>query len=248
VTGSGSGRLRRERAHHREIAPHAEAIWQWDSPTGRRRSRRRAELLTRHAGLSPGVRALEIGCGTGVFLEQAAASGASLDGVDLSIELLAQARARVPPAGRVRLACGNVERLPFPDAAFDAVYGSSILHHLSLRPALQEVRRVLKPGGRIAFAEPNLLNPHIAFTFLLAPRRLVGLSEDEAAFTRFHARRVLLELGFDQVSVTPYDFLYPLVPSALIDAALRLGAVLERTPLVNEIAGSLLIHARRAPG
>jgi hypothetical protein len=65
------------------------------------------------------------------------------------------------------------------------------------------------------------------------------------AFTRFRARRVLEELGFDEIAVTPYDFLYPLVPRSLIESVMRLGRALERVPLLREIAGSLLIQARR---
>jgi SAM-dependent methyltransferase len=242
---SSTGRLRREREHHRKIAGRAEEIWQWDSPTGSQRARRRGAFFVEHGGLAPGVRALEIGCGTGVFLQLTAGSGASIDAVDLSIELLQQARRHFPFESNVHLLCGNVERLPYPDASFDVVYGSSILHHLNLRPALLDVHRVLKPGGRIVFAEPNLMNPHIAFTFLLAPRGLFGLSDDEMAFTRFKARRLLEELGFSEIRVTPYDFLYPLVPRALIGAVMRAGRVVERIPLVREIAGSLLIQARR---
>lgn len=242
---AAAGRLAREREHHRSIAGSAELIWQWDSPTGLRRARRRGAFFVEHGGLRPGVRALEIGCGTGVFLALTAPSGARIDGIDLSIELLAQASARFPAGGNVRLCCGNVEKLPYPDASFDVVYGSSILHHVNLRPTLQEAQRVLKPGGRIVFAEPNLMNPHIAFSFLLAPRHLFGLSDDEMAFTRFHARCVLEELRFDEIAVTPYDFLYPLLPRSWIEPVLRLGAMLERAPLLREIAGSLLIRARR---
>jgi hypothetical protein len=97
----------------------------------------------------------------------------------------------------------------------------------------------------MVFAEPNLLNPHIAFTYFVGPRGLFGLSDDEMAFTRFNARARLAAAGFTDVAVLPYDFLHPLVPPLLIEAVLRLGRVLERTPLVREIAGSLLIHARR---
>lgn len=242
---AAAGRLEREREHHRLIAERAEVLWQWDSPTGRLRARRRGTFFVEYSGLRPGLRALELGCGTGLFLELTAPSGASIDGVDLSIELLSQAQRRFPRGGNVHLLCGNVERLPYPDGSFDVVYGSSVLHHLNLAPALQEVHRVVKPGGRIVFAEPNLMNPHIAFTFLVGPRRLFGLSDDEMAFTRFRARRVLEELGFGEVVVTPYDFLYPLLPGPLIEGAQRLGRILERAPLLREIAGSLLIRARR---
>lgn len=238
-----AGRLDREREHHREIAPRAEAVWNWDSPTGRVRARRRAAFFAEHAGLRPGVRALEVGCGTGLFLERALATGASVAAIDLSTELLGLLRARA--AGTPLLCCGDVGRLPYRDGAFDAAYGSSILHHLELAPALGEIRRVLRPGGRLVFAEPNLLNPHIAFTYLVGPRSFFGLSPDEMAFTRSLAARLLREAGFAEVRVEPYDFLYPLVPTSLIPAVSRLGARLERTPLVREIAGSLLLRAVR---
>lgn len=242
---AAAGRLEREREHHRGIAGRAEIVWQWSSPTGQRRARRRGAFFVEHGGLQPGVRALEIGCGTGVFLELTAPSGAATFGIDLSIELLSEARRRFPAKGDVHLLCGNVERLPYADATFDVVYGSSVLHHLNLVPALREIHRVVKPGGRIVFAEPNLMNPHIAFLFLLAPRGLFGLSDDEMAFTRFRARGVLEALGYDRIAITPYDFLYPLVPDSLIEPVLRFGRILERTPLVREIAGSLLIQAAR---
>jgi SAM-dependent methyltransferase len=241
---AGGGRLAREREHHRLIAPRAEIVWSWDSPTGRQRAARRSRMFLDHALLAPGVRALEIGCGTGVFLEAAARSGATIDGIDASSDLLARARERTGQAPNVSLVCGDVERMPYSDASFDAAYGSSVLHHLNLAEALREIRRVLRPGGRIVFAEPNLLNPHIAFTYLVGPRARFGLSDDEMAFTRFHARRKLEQAGFSEIAIQPYDFLHPLVPRILIEAVLRLGRGLERLPLVREIAGSLLIQAR----
>ena len=123
-------RLEREIEHHRKISSHAEEIWNWDSPAGRRRADRRALLFVEHGGLRPGVLALELGCGTGVFLEKVARSGVTLHGLDLSLDLLAQARTRMAQAANVHLDRGNAEAMPYPDAHFDAVYGSSVLHHL----------------------------------------------------------------------------------------------------------------------
>lgn len=241
-----AARLRREIEHHREIAEQAEVVWNWDSPSGRRRAQRRASLLVEQAGLAPGVRALELGCGSGIFLEMAAASGARIRGLDLSQDLLAKARARLASVANASLDCGNAEQAPYRDATFDAVYGSSVLHHLSLPRALAETFRVLRPGGRIAFAEPNILNPQVAVMFHLGlTKRYFGVSPDERAFSRFRAAAALREAGFEAVSVRPFDFLHPATPAGLIDAVSGLGQVVERLPLVREVAGSMLISARR---
>jgi SAM-dependent methyltransferase len=199
-----------------------------------------------HGGLRPGVLALELGCGTGVFLEKVARAGASLHGLDLSEELLAKARARLAGAGNVRLDRGNAEAMPYPDAHFDVVYGSSVLHHLDLETALGEVRRVTKPSGRIVFTEPNLLNPQVVFMFKYGPAKdRFGVSEDEMAFTRFRARRALAAAGFVSIEITPFDFLHPSTPAGWLDGVGSFGRALERLPLVREIAGSLLLRARR---
>jgi ubiquinone/menaquinone biosynthesis C-methylase UbiE len=250
VTGEGDraeGRLAREIEHHRRIADQAEFIWNWEGPSGRRRAQRRAELFISRGGLEPGRRALELGCGTGVFLEKTARSGATLHGLDLSEDLLAKARARLSGLSNLTLDQGNAEQMPYPAADFDTVYGSSVLHHLDLDAALREIHRVLKPGGRLVFAEPNILNPQVALMFYLKlTKEYFGVSPDEMAFSRFRARSALSRAGFSTVRVVPIDFLHPSTPEAWLDAVARLGSLLERVPLVREIAGSLLLEARRS--
>jgi ubiquinone/menaquinone biosynthesis C-methylase UbiE len=241
-----AARLAREVAHHREIADQAEVVWNWDSPSGRRRAERRSRLFVELGELRAGRRALELGCGTGIFLAQVSASGARLSGLDLSGDLLARARARVAGRDNVALCCGNAEELPWPGGTFDAVYGSSVLHHLDLGRALREIHRVLKPGGQLVFAEPNIVNPQVAVMFHLGlTKRYFGVSPDEMAFSRFHAARVLRGIGFAEVQVRPFDFLHPSTPRGWLDSVARAGERLERVPGVREIAGSLLIRARR---
>ncbi|HWX24435.1 MAG TPA: class I SAM-dependent methyltransferase, partial [Vicinamibacteria bacterium] len=233
-------------AHHRRIAPSAERFWSWSSPSGSRRAQRRAELFMSLGDLARGKRALEIGCGTGVFLEKVAVAGATIVGVDLSAELLAQAGEKVQRLKDVYLSRGNAEELPYPQETFDAVYGSSVLHHLHLGRAIREVFRVLRPGGRAVFAEPNLLNPQVAFMFHFAPTKgYFGVSPDEMAFSRFRAASALRDAGFAQVSVVPFDFLHPSVPEGSIDFVARVGRGLERIPLLREVAGSLLIQGTK---
>jgi SAM-dependent methyltransferase len=243
---AGAARLAREIEHHREIADRAEIIWNWDSPSGRRRADRRGELFVRHARLGPGTRALELGCGTGEFLRRVAHSGAEIRGIDLSQHLLARARVRAAAFPGVSLVCGNAEQLPFPDACFDAVYGSSVLHHLDLPRALSEAFRILRPGGHLVCTEPNLANPQVAFMFHVGlTKRYFGVSPDERAFTRFRAQVALWEAGFRRCRVWPFDFLHPATGEAWVDRVARLGARLERLPLVCELSGSLLILAEK---
>jgi SAM-dependent methyltransferase len=243
----GAERLAREIEHHRQIAGQAELIWNWDSPGGRRRAERRAALLAEAARLAPGRSAIELGCGTAVFLARLARTGAAILGLDLSAELLSRARERLSGATNVRLALGNAEQLPCADARMDAVYGSSVLHHLDLDAALAEAARVLRPGGRAAFAEPNILNPQVAVMFHLGlTKRYFGVSPDEMAFSRFRAAGAMRRAGFLDISIRPHDFLHPATPVGWIEPVARLGENLESVPLLRELAGSLLISGCKA--
>jgi SAM-dependent methyltransferase len=242
--GPPASRLAREIEFHRSIADRAELVWNWDSPAGRARAARRAALFVEHAGLAPGRTALELGCGTGLFLDQVARSGATLHALDLSTHLLARARARVAGHAHVRLQCGNAEQMPYAAGSFDAVYGSSVLHHLDLDRALREVFRVLRPGGRMVFTEPNILNPQVAVMFHVgATKAYFGVSPDEMAFSRFRAVRALRAAGFRDGGATPFDFLHPSTPASWLGVVSRAGGLAERVPVVREFAGSLLIRA-----
>ena len=75
---------------------------------------------------------------------------------------------------------------------FDAVIGSSVLHHLDIEKAMAEIYRVLKPGGIVAFTEPNMMNPQIALQKNIPwLKRKLGDSPDETAFFRWKIRTLL---------------------------------------------------------
>lgn len=239
-------RIQAEIAHWKQLAGQAERVWGWEGSIGRRRALRRAGLLVEAAGLRPGVRALELGCGTGVFTALARTSGADITAIDLCRDLLDMARSKSPGA-TARLIVGNIEAMPFQEGAFDAIYGSSVLHHLDVRVALVEILRVLKPGGRLACVEPNLLNPQV---LLIKKIRALGSRAGElpheTAFVRWKVAHELERAGFRQVSVRPVDFLHPAVPGRWAHLVERAGRALEDMPVVREIAGSLLITAVKA--
>src|SRR5205085_2147715 len=93
------------------------------------------------AGVKPGIRLLDVACGTGVASARAAAMGARVTGVDFSPEMIAEARRR---HRTIEFQTADAEALPFPDASFDAVLANFGIHHVE-RPerAIAEVRRVL---------------------------------------------------------------------------------------------------------
>jgi SAM-dependent methyltransferase len=235
---------RTELEHDRNIADRAEEIWGWASEAGQLRAERRADLLVARAGIVEGLNVLEIGCGTGVFTAKLAVTAANLTATDISGELLKKARERAP---NVRFQIADAEGMPFAEGVFDGVVGSSILHHLNLEAALREICRVLKPGGRLAFAEPNMLNPQVMLqkNIPMLKKRL-GDTPHETAFLRGHLARTLKENGFREVRIEPFDFLHPSTPALLISLVQRVGSFLERVPLCREIAGSLIISATRA--
>jgi SAM-dependent methyltransferase len=215
----------------------------------RRRDMRSARLLAAaaldHAGRE---RVLDVGSGTGAYMEPfARQTGAQVIAIDLSPALLRHARARGLP--NVHVAAADASTLPFPDATFDAVVGNAVLHHLPLEPAVREFARVLKPGGRLCFAEPNLVNPHMWLVLNLPwLRRRAGATPDETAFVRWRLHRTLERHGLGAVSVRPFDFLYPFTPRPLVPLVAAMARRLEALPLVREIAGSLLVSARKAGG
>jgi SAM-dependent methyltransferase len=120
-----------------------------------------AARLVKFASIRPGEQVLDIACGTGVVAISAARLGAKVTGIDLTPELLSQARENAAIAAvEVEWLEGDVESLPFATSSFDVVV-SQFGHMFGLQPEItvREMMRVLKPGGTIAFATwpPELL-------------------------------------------------------------------------------------------
>jgi SAM-dependent methyltransferase len=114
-----------------------------------------AARLVRFAGVRPGQRMLDVGCGTGVVAITARRAGAVVTGLDLTPELLVVAKenAAIAEVDDITWKEGDVEDLPFRDGEFDLVL-SQFAHMFAPRPevAVKEMLRVLKAGGRIAFS------------------------------------------------------------------------------------------------
>ncbi|HVO67436.1 MAG TPA: class I SAM-dependent methyltransferase [Syntrophales bacterium] len=239
-------RADREIAHGRTISyMDAEKIWGWKTPAGQLRAKRRAELIAESARLKPGVRALEIGCGTGLFTEMFAETGAQIIAVDISGELIEKARLRGLPENQVVFYEKRFEDCDI-NGPFDAVIGSSVLHHLDIKAALAKIYELLKPGGRMSFAEPNMLNPQIMLQKNIQwLKKKMGDSPDESAFTHWQLRNLLHNTGFIDIKILPYDWLHPATPVSLIRLVVKAGRILEELPIIREFSGSLHICCSR---
>ena len=160
-------------------------------------------------------RGLEIGAGTGYFTLNMLRAGMldSAVATDISLGMLSELEESARRLGvRVETVQCEAAELPFPDDSFDLVFGHAILHHLpDLGAAFAEFRRVLRPGGRIAFAgEPSRHGDRIAnvpkrAALALAPawRRIVGARQRPLPPTDGDERDHWLEHVVDVHAFTP---------------------------------------------
>lgn len=241
-----SKRIENEIAHGKKLlAEGAESVWNWDSPAGKKRANRRADFFINLANVKQGDQVLEIGCGTGLFTRKFySATKANITAIDISEDLLIEARKLLPEAN---FKVDDAMHLSFDDNTFEVVFGSSVLHHLEFDSSLSEIFRVLKPGGRLIFAEPNMINPQILIQknvpFI---KKWLGDSPDETAIVRWKFSKLLVSKGFKKVNIFPYDFLHPIVPQFLIPAVDAIGKVIEKIPVAKEIAGSVIIYGEKS--
>jgi SAM-dependent methyltransferase len=112
------------------------------------------EKFVGRLGLRPGMRVLDVACGTGNLAIPAARLGATVTGVDIAPNLVEQARARASKEGvQATFDEGDAESLPYKDASFDCVmtmYGAMFAPNPDLTAS--EMARVCRPGGTIAMA------------------------------------------------------------------------------------------------
>jgi ubiquinone/menaquinone biosynthesis C-methylase UbiE len=123
------------------------------------RRRRSYQRLIAAGEVQRGDRVLDIGCGPGYFarmLAEAVGPEGAVVGIDAAPEMIEYANRKARSLKNCRFESGAAESLTFPDASFDVVASSLMMHHvpgeLQLQ-AVREMRRVLRPGGRLVLAD-----------------------------------------------------------------------------------------------
>ena len=121
---------------------------------------------------------LDYGCGIGESLKKVIDfKPKKIIGIDISEVSIQKAKNIIDKSNiNIELLVDNCEKTKFENGTFDIVYGTGILHHLDMKTCIEEINRILKPGGKILFIEPLGTNPLINFYRKLTPK---SRSKDE---------------------------------------------------------------------
>ncbi len=157
--------------------------------------------MLRFVGRVDGKDVLDIGCGAGPLAERLVDRGARVSGFDVSARMIALARRRLDGGADLRVA-DLADRLPYDDDSFDVACASLVLHYLEdwIEP-LREIRRVLRPGGRLVAS----VNHPLAYA--LFEGRYFGVERYEArhTFAGHEATLVMWHHTLDDISTFVCD-------------------------------------------
>ncbi len=218
-----------------------------DSKSTQIRAERRCDAMIETMKMDPNGTILEIGCGTGdIAFMLAQKSNMHVLGTDLCVPFIEEARKNfIHP--KLQYDFLDFNKIgDFKEKKFDYIVGNGILHHLyhHLDTALVNLKKLLKPNGKIIFWEPNIYNPyvHLIFTYPYF-REKAHLEPDEMAFSKSFIRKELKQSGFTDISVSYRDFLLPGIPESLVKPSIIIGDLLERIPVLRAVSQSIYIVA-----
>jgi ubiquinone/menaquinone biosynthesis C-methylase UbiE len=144
---------------------------------------------------------LEIGCGTGIYTNFLKEHFSDVNAFDIDREMVGIANKKL--GNKTNLFVADSLSIPVESKSIDFLFGVSILHHVAdLSNAMEEVNRVLKPGGFLAFCEPNKLNPFTSIFQML---------QKERAISRFEMKKQLSRNGLELVALNEILLRNPLI-------------------------------------
>lgn len=165
----------------------------------------RLAYFDRHVDDWHGKEVLDLGCGGGFMAEALAQRGASVVGVDPAEDAILAAQRHAASMGLlITYSRGTAERIPLEDDSVDIVVSVDVLEHVAdLEASLNEIKRVLRPGGFFIFDTINR-NPLASFIVITLAERVIGLlprgTHDASMFIRPKELKIALrDRGFDEI-------------------------------------------------
>jgi dolichol-phosphate mannosyltransferase len=201
----------------------------------------RAQTFRHLVHLLPGQTILEIGCGKGLFTKQLYQVSRGENKITAVTFQEDSPQADMPSSVEVLNLTTIVEQLE--GRQFDFIVAMDLMDKSNCSWLLQQVYKLLKPGGQIIFYESNPWNIFLQGSRLVSG--LFGKKDRRQLLNRTELYELMSELGFIKIFSVFNDFVYaPLTPKA-VWVLRNLSIILENFPFIRTLAGSILIHAQK---
>lgn len=222
-------------------------IEEWDTLIFQNVIRKKLISLIREelSEANPGL-ILDYGCGGGWLSVVLSDFGFNVVGVDISANLLKNAKSACPMGDFV--VC-DAEKLPFNDGVFDHIVGISILHHLDISRSCSELKRISANGAEFLFEEPNLLNPFSALGRKFFP--METHTEGEKPFLLVHLKKTLSKFGLSSKTTSlfflafPFSRLFKVIGTKpqlwVVELFSLFEEVATKIPLIRQLNASLIL-------
>jgi dolichol-phosphate mannosyltransferase len=231
----------------REMELRREAYWSRYPVTSPVKLRWRALTFRHSFHVLPGERILELGAGSGIWTEHLAEvlrGENPITGAVFNRQLLHESTRR-----DVRFHCVEDLARELEPESFDYVIGTAILSHEGYEHTLQELHRLLKPGGQLLFFEGNYWNPQVALKNAIPwLGQKMGNARCQIGLRKYKLMKTASRRGFTEIDVVPYDIIHPRTPRSIVRALQSVAFIAEHAPVIREGCGTLYIRARKPGG
>jgi dolichol-phosphate mannosyltransferase len=218
--------------------------WRRRDPIADDRLLWRAQTFRHTIHLLPGQTILELGCGELRFTRALLQITRGENPVSV-VRFRKEAVIATEVEARVELLESAALLREFGGRRFDRVVAIDLLDSSNASQLLQIVYNLLTPGGEMVFYESNPWNPVYKLRGVLS--RLVGKRDPRNLISRPSLYELLSEIGFIRVYAVYNDFVFAPLTRPLIWFLRNLSILLENTPVVRTMAGSILLHAQKPP-